>query len=173
MNDDTDDDYDGGNSNDDDDGDHDDDGRVCSYTKALDTKALTAQTLKEKGRNIGKALKEMQCDDDEQEDNASSHKFEPFSAYICMYIQFPGLQMHHSPYMRLMLCIAPWTQLLYTKCQKNNNNKTTTVTTTKSICPPFTLCFAQLNIECPSHHCWLRPFSSENCKKHSTAAIKM
>ena len=172
MNEDTDDDYDGGNSDDDDDGDHDDDGRVCSYTKALDTKALTAQTLKEKGRNIGKALKEMQCDDDEQEDNASSHKFEPFSAYICMYIQFPGLQMHHSPYMRLMLCIAPWIQLLHTKCPKNNN-KTKTVTTTKSICPPFTLCFAQLNIECPSHHCWLRPFSSENCKKHSTAAIKI
>ena len=65
MNDDTDDDYDGGNSNDDDDGDHDDDGRVCPYTKALDTKALTAQTLKEKGRNIGKAWREMQSDDDE------------------------------------------------------------------------------------------------------------
>ena len=64
MNDDTDDDYDGGNSDDDDDGDHDDDGRVCPYTKALDTKALTAQTLKEKGRNIGKACWGMQCDDE-------------------------------------------------------------------------------------------------------------
>ena len=66
MNDDTDDDYDGGNSDDDDDGDHDDDGRVCPYTKALDTKALTAQTLKEKGRNIGKAWREMQSDDDDE-----------------------------------------------------------------------------------------------------------
>ena len=132
MNDDTDDDYDGGNSNDDDDGDHDDDGRVCSYTKALDTKALTAQTLKEKGRNIGKALKEMQCDDDEQEDNASSHKFEPFSAHI----QFPGLQMHHSPYMRLMLCIAPWIQLLHTKCPKNNNSNNN-----KEYLPPIYIVF--------------------------------
>ena len=41
---------------DDDDSEEDEDERVWrTYTKALDTKALTAQTLKEKGRNIGKA----------------------------------------------------------------------------------------------------------------------
>ena len=40
----------------DDDNDDDDDERVWpTYTKGVDTKALTAQTLKEKGRNIGKA----------------------------------------------------------------------------------------------------------------------
>ena len=37
---------------------------VGTDTKALDTKALTAQTLKEKGRNIGKACWGMQCDDE-------------------------------------------------------------------------------------------------------------
>ena len=31
---------------------------VGTHTKALDTKALTAQTLTEKGRNIGKAERE-------------------------------------------------------------------------------------------------------------------
>ena len=57
---------------DDDDSDNDDDDedeRVCPYTKALDTKALTAQTLKEKGRNIGEALREMPCDDDDDDDD--------------------------------------------------------------------------------------------------------
>ena len=66
---DDDDDSDNNDSDSDNDDDNDDDERVCSYTKALDTKALTAQTLKEKGRNIGKAQREMPYDEDDDDDD--------------------------------------------------------------------------------------------------------
>ena len=58
----TDDDDDKGNGDKDGDADdsdsEDDEGVWRTNTKALDTKALTAQTLTEKGRNIGQAERE-------------------------------------------------------------------------------------------------------------------
>ena len=49
---------------------------VGTDTKALDTKALTAQTLKEKGRNIGKACWEMQCDDENPDNDDDLYTIE-------------------------------------------------------------------------------------------------
>ena len=74
------------------DNDDDDDERVCPYTKALDTKALTAQTLKEKGRNIGKAEREMPYDDDDdddvEDDDDEENDYDLYVRRLCLLHKF-------------------------------------------------------------------------------------